>query len=69
MAEAIRPRCWRMTWGLSRSADPFWTSSATTSSRRFHTKTLISFVVRMNREAIRTPKRSVSNPEFHHKRG
>jgi Fe-S-cluster-containing hydrogenase component 2 len=30
-----------------------------------HTKTLISFVVRMNREAIRTPKRSVSNLEFH----
>src|SRR5690349_18114457 len=31
-----------------------------------HTKTLISFVVRMNREAIRTPARSVSNSEFHH---
>ncbi|MBI3834111.1 MAG: SCP2 sterol-binding domain-containing protein [Planctomycetes bacterium] len=31
-----------------------------------HTKSLISFVVRMNREAIRTPKRSVSNLEFHH---
>src|SRR4051794_20189507 len=31
-----------------------------------HAKTLISFVVRMNREAIRTPKRSVSNLEFHH---
>lgn len=31
-----------------------------------HTKTLISFVVRMNREAIRTPSRSVSNLEFHH---
>jgi Fe-S-cluster-containing hydrogenase component 2 len=30
------------------------------------TKTLISFVVRMNREAIRTPSRSVSNTEFHH---
>jgi len=30
------------------------------------TKTLISFVVRMNREAIRTPARSVSNLEFHH---
>jgi NAD-dependent dihydropyrimidine dehydrogenase PreA subunit len=29
-------------------------------------KTLISFVVRMNREAIRTPARSVSNTEFHH---
>jgi len=29
------------------------------------TKTLISFVVRMNREAIRTPARSVSNTEFH----
>ena len=27
-----------------------------------HTKTLISFVVRLNREAIRTPARSVSNP-------
>lgn len=31
-----------------------------------NTKTLISFVVRMNREAIRTPARSVSNTEFHH---
>src|SRR5438067_3818694 len=31
-----------------------------------HTKTLISFVVRMNREAIRTPARSISNLEFHH---
>src|SRR3954447_12146416 len=30
------------------------------------TKTLISLVVRMNREAIRTPARSVSNTEFHH---
>src|SRR3954447_14080920 len=29
-------------------------------------KTLISFVVRMNREAIRTPARSVANNEFHH---
>src|SRR3954469_12740386 len=31
-----------------------------------HTKTLISFVVRMNREAIRTPARSFANTEFHH---
>src|SRR5690349_24432885 len=31
-----------------------------------HTRTLISFVVRMNREAIRTPARSVSNTEFQH---
>src|SRR5437667_2856510 len=31
-----------------------------------HTKTLISFVVRMNQEAIRTPARSVANTEFHH---
>jgi Fe-S-cluster-containing hydrogenase component 2/putative sterol carrier protein len=31
-----------------------------------HTKTLISFVVRMNREAIRSPARSVANLEFHH---
>src|SRR5204862_8105066 len=31
-----------------------------------HTKTLISFVVRMNREAIRTPARSLSKLEFHH---
>src|SRR4026209_633520 len=29
-------------------------------------RTLISFVVLMNREAIRTPARSVSNLEFHH---
>src|SRR3954447_22248340 len=31
-----------------------------------HARTLISFVVRMNREAIRTPARSVANTEFHH---
>jgi len=31
-----------------------------------HTKTLVSFVVRMNRENIRTPARSVANLEFHH---
>lgn len=30
------------------------------------TKTLISIVIRMNREAVRTPARSVSNTEFHH---
>jgi len=30
------------------------------------TKTLISFVVRMNREPIRTPLRSIANLEFHH---
>ncbi|GAB2980930.1 hypothetical protein GCM10023080_053770 [Streptomyces pseudoechinosporeus] len=29
-------------------------------------RTLISFVVRMNRESIRTPARSVANLEFHH---
>ena len=32
------------------------------------TKTLISFVVRMNREPIRSPARSVANLEFHHSR-
>lgn len=30
------------------------------------TKTLISYVVRMNREPIRSPARSVANLEFHH---
>ena len=30
-----------------------------------HTKSLISFVVRMNREPIRSPARSVANVEFH----
>jgi ferredoxin len=30
------------------------------------TRTLISFAVPMNREAIRTPARSVANTEFHH---
>ena len=29
-------------------------------------KTLISFVVRMNRKNIRTPARSIANLEFHH---
>ena len=31
-----------------------------------HTKTLVSFVCRMNREDIRSPARSVANLEFHH---
>src|SRR5438874_2306244 len=31
-----------------------------------HARTLISFVVRMNREPIRSPARSVANVEFHH---
>lgn len=31
-----------------------------------HTKTLLSFVCRMNRENIRSPARSVANLEFHH---
>ena len=31
-----------------------------------HTKTLVSFVCRMNRENIRPPVRSVANLEFHH---
>jgi NAD-dependent dihydropyrimidine dehydrogenase PreA subunit len=31
-----------------------------------YTKTLISFVCRMNREPIRSPARSVANLEFHH---
>ena len=30
-----------------------------------HTRSLISFVLRMNREPIRSPARSVSNVEFH----
>jgi len=30
------------------------------------TKTLISYIVRMNREPIRTPARSIANMEFHH---
>ena len=30
------------------------------------TKTLISFVIRMNREPIRSPARSIANLEFHH---
>jgi Fe-S-cluster-containing hydrogenase component 2 len=30
-----------------------------------HTKTLISFVLRMNREPVRNPARSVANVEFH----
>src|SRR5262249_57909771 len=31
-----------------------------------HTKTLISFVCRMNRTPIRNPARSMANVEFHH---
>ena len=31
-----------------------------------HTRTLISFVIRMNREPIRSPARSIANLEFHH---
>jgi ferredoxin len=30
------------------------------------TKTLVSFVLRMNRENVRTPARSIANVEFHH---
>ena len=30
------------------------------------TKTLLSFVVRMTREPVRSPARSVANLEFHH---
>ena len=32
-----------------------------------HARTAISFVVRMNREPLRSPARSVANLEFHHK--
>src|SRR2546423_15271937 len=31
-----------------------------------HTRSLISFVLRMNRENVRSPARSVANLEFHH---
>src|SRR4051812_6661872 len=31
-----------------------------------HARSLISFVVRMNRENVRSPARSVANSEFHH---
>ena len=31
-----------------------------------HTKTVVSFVCRMNRENVRSPARSVANLEFHH---
>ena len=31
-----------------------------------HTKTLLSFAIRMNREPIRSPARSIANLEFHH---
>src|SRR5438094_2478237 len=31
-----------------------------------HTRSLISFVLRMNREDVRSPARSVANGEFHH---
>src|SRR5436189_314088 len=31
-----------------------------------HTRSLISFVLRMNREDVRSPARSIANSEFHH---
>jgi len=31
-----------------------------------HTRSLISFVLRMNRDNVRSPARSVANSEFHH---
>jgi ferredoxin len=31
-----------------------------------HTRTLISFVLRMNRDNVRSPARSIANSEFHH---
>src|SRR4029434_6034194 len=31
-----------------------------------HTRSLISFVLRMNRDNVRNPARSIANSEFHH---
>src|SRR6266545_1194157 len=31
-----------------------------------HTRSLISFVLRMNRDNVRSPARSIANSEFHH---
>src|SRR5437868_10707764 len=31
-----------------------------------HTRALISFVLRMNRDNVRSPARSIANSEFHH---
>ncbi len=71
---SMRPGCVNCAWtagpttpAWSRSAARPWTTSGTTScvpSRP--TKTLLSFVCRMNREPIRSPARSVANLEFHH---
>lgn len=52
--------------GLSRSASPLDDQREDILRAFPQTRTLISFVVRMNREAIRTPARSISNTEFHH---
>jgi hypothetical protein len=67
MAEATGPRCWRRRRGLCRDRQTRLDDQREDILKAFpHTRTLISFVVRMNREAIRTPARSVSNTEFHH---
>ncbi len=34
-----------------------------------HTRSLISFVLRMNRDNVRNPARSIANSEFHHTGG
>ena len=70
----MRPGCANCAWtagpttpAWSRSAARPWTTSGTTSCAVFPpTKTLLSFVCRMNREPIRSPARSVANLEFHH---
>src|SRR3954453_1537048 len=31
-----------------------------------HTRSLITFVLRMNRDNVRSPARSIANSEFHH---
>src|SRR5689334_16996842 len=53
--------------GFVEISRPAWDDQREDIKKAFpHTKTLISFVVRMNREAIRTSARSVANTEFHH---
>ena len=43
-----------------------WRRNVRTFSGLFRTRSLISIVLRMNRDNVRNPARSIANSEFHH---
>ncbi len=67
LAQAALPRCGADDVGLVEIGRPALDDQRDDILRSFPpTKTLVSFVCRMNREPIRSPARSVANLEFHH---